>query len=221
MPSARSAAGSAALTSPSPPALANGAHSGVAKRTRMARRPAGLARSGTAVLPLRPNACGLRTATLIGAPKSLRTGISRQAAPFSSRAPSARASTPLLLGRLHLDQAGDARRAAVVDQAERVHRTVGLAQRRAPPWSASRSRRASPSLSATSGFICEEMLLRGRRRAYPKTHEPAVVQPTTEISATLAAVRQVASVPATIDFIPRSTISGAPLRATWCPGRRS
>src|ERR671926_455164 len=38
MPSARRAAGSAALTSPSPPVLVSGAHSGVTKRTRIKKK---------------------------------------------------------------------------------------------------------------------------------------------------------------------------------------
>src|SRR5258708_30407965 len=39
MPCARSAAGSAALTSPRPPVLVSGAHSGVTKRTRIKKDP--------------------------------------------------------------------------------------------------------------------------------------------------------------------------------------
>src|SRR5258708_27561540 len=39
MPGARSAAGSAARTSPSPPVLVSGAHSGVTKRTRIKKDP--------------------------------------------------------------------------------------------------------------------------------------------------------------------------------------
>ena len=40
-PSSRSAAGSAALTSPSPPVFVSGAHSGVTKSTRIRKAPAG------------------------------------------------------------------------------------------------------------------------------------------------------------------------------------
>src|SRR2546421_10831059 len=39
MPCARNAAGSAALTSPSPPVFVSGAHSGVTKRTRIKKDP--------------------------------------------------------------------------------------------------------------------------------------------------------------------------------------
>ena len=62
--------------------------------------------------------------------KSLSTGISRHAAPFSTLAPRARASRRLLLRRLELDQARDTCGAAVVNQAERVHRPVRLAHRK-------------------------------------------------------------------------------------------
>src|SRR5689334_23725141 len=121
----------------------------------------------------------------------------------------------LLLCRLELDEAHDARGAAVVHELEAVHRTVGLAQ----VEHVARQRMQVLCVAQPLyhfGSHVETMLGRSSRNRYPKKREPAVVprlQPddgrinAQKIKATLAAVKHVASVPATIDFMPRATTS--------------
>src|SRR5205807_1614856 len=79
----------------------------------------------------------------------------------------------LLLGRFELDEADNARGAAVVDQLETVHRTVGLAQ---VEYVARQRMQIVCFTQPLHQFWShgETMLGRALGSRYPKKHEPAV-----------------------------------------------